>query len=566
MQLRPYQIEAIDATFEAWGRAQSLLGVAATGLGKTVLFASILARHPGRTMVIAHREELIFQAADKVKRVTGLEPDIEMAELRSPEWSLHGKPRCVISTVQTQVAGRNGGRMTRFDPAEFDLLVIDEAHHATASTYRQVIDHYRQNPNLRVLGVTATPDRADEEALGQIFDDVAFDYDLRYGIEDGWLVPVGQRVVHVESLDLSAVRTTAGDLNGADLARVLEMERPLHEIVGPTIELTADGRRTLVFTASVAQAERTCEIFNRHRGGCARWVCGKTPKDERRQMLADYSAGQFQYLVNVGVATEGFDEPGIASIVMARPTKSRALYCQMVGRGTRPLPGVVDDPDLFGTASGRRQAIANSQKRQVEIIDFVGNSGRHRLITTADILGGNYSDEVVDRARATAEKTGSAPDVMTSLDQAARELQEERERARRSRVVARASFKSSYVDPFDAFGLEPWRERGWDKSKQPSEKQLALLERQGIKSEGLTYTQVRQLVAEITSRFGSNRCSYKQARILAAHNLATDVTREEASRLIDEIAAREGWKSSAKSHRPSPTQGGHADGKQVTVY
>lgn len=557
MQLRPYQLEAVERTFTAWESAHAVLGVAATGMGKTILFASIIERHPGRVMVIAHREELIFQAADKIRKVTGLEADIEMADMRAAETSsLADKARVIVSTIQTQTAGRFGGRMHRFNPDEFSLLIIDEAHHATSTSYRRIIKHYRKNKSLRVLGVTATPDRSDEEALGQIFDEVAFEYDIRFGIEDGWLVPVTQTAVHAEGLDLTAVRTTAGDLNGADLARVMEYEKNLHEIAGPTIDLT-NGRKTLIFTASLAHAERLCEILNRHRDGSARWVSGKTPKKERRKLFADYAASEFQYLLNVGVTTEGFDEPGIEVIVMARPTKSRSLYSQMVGRGTRPLPGVVDDPDMFGSPAMRRDAIAASKKPKIEVIDFVGNAGKHKLITTADVLGGNYSNEVVQRAKQTVEKDGSG-NMMKALDEADEQIRQEREEAqrvetaRRAKLVADVSYKTSVVDPFDAFGLTPWREKGWDVGKQPSDKMIAMLERQGIDTEGLSFAEASQLIREVSKRWKTSKCSFKQAKLLASRGLPTDVSRKEATEMINAIAEKEGWQKRTKRTKQTP--------------
>jgi len=539
VKLRSYQQAAVDGIFEAWRTARSTLLVQPTGTGKTVTFAHVINRMPmGRALVLAHREELIFQAADKIEAVTGAKPDIEMAEMRA-DGAMFGKARVVVSSIQTQCAGRNGdARMKRFDPQEFSLLVVDEAHHATAPTYRRVLEHYGRNPDLKILGVTATPDRHDEEALGQVFDTVAYDYELLDAIHDGWLVPIHQRSVVVDGLDYSGVRTTAGDLNGADLARVMEYEETLHGIAAPTVELAA-GRKTLVFAASVAHAERLCEIFNRHSTGCARFVTGTTPKDERRAMLADYAAGKFQMLVNVGVATEGFDEPGIQVVVMARPTKSRALYAQMAGRGTRPLPGLVDGPDA---ADARRAAIAASAKPACEVIDFVGNSGRHKLITTADILGGNYSDEVVDRARAAAEEAdGAAVDMAELLADAEKDLAEERERARRAALRVKARYTSQVVDPFDILHIEPWRERGWDTGRQPSEKMLALLERNGIDTKGLTFTQAKQLVGEIIHRYEERKCSFKQARLLSRYGYPTDVPFAEASRLIDALA-KNNWK------------------------
>ena len=536
MKLRPYQTAAVEAVEDAWKTDPSTLMVLPTGTGKTVVFAHILDRIPqGRAMVVAHREELIWQAADKIEAVTGDKPDVEMADFKAAH-SFWGKSRFVISTVQTQNAGRNGGRMTGFDPHEFAVLVVDEAHHATAPSYRRIIDHYRQNPALRVLGCTATPDRHDEAALGQVFGSCAYDYEIVDAIGDGWLVPIRQRAVAVDGLDYSSVRTTAGDLNGADLARVMEYEETLHGIAYPTLDLAA-GRKTLVFAASVAHAERLCEIFNRHADGCSRFVTGTTPKEERRAMFTDYAADRFQILCNVGVATEGFDEPGIAVVVMARPTKSRALYAQMAGRGTRPLPGLVDGYE----ADARRGRIAGSIKPYLEVVDFVGNSGRHKLVTSADILGGNYADDVIERARAATESAAGAPvDMLDALALAEREIAAEKERTRRAALRVKASYTARQVDPFDVLHLEPWRERGWDKDRPLSPKMTALLEKQGIDVRGLSYTQASQLCAEIIRRFTERRCTFKQARLLSKFGYDPDVTFDQARRLIDAVAAN-GW-------------------------
>ena len=176
------------------------------------------------------------------------------------------------------------------------------------------------------------------------------------------------------------------------------------------------------------------------------------------------------------------------------------------------------------------------------IIDFVGNSGRHKLITTADILGGNYSDEVVARARAKAEEAdGAAVDMGEALVDAEKELAEERERARRAAIRAKARYSCQVVDPFEVFHVEPWRERGWDTGRQPSEKMLALLERNGIDTRALSFTQAKQLVGEIIHRYETKQCSFKQARLLARFGYPTDVPFAEASRLIDALA-KNGWK------------------------
>jgi superfamily II DNA or RNA helicase len=545
MILRPYQNDCASAVTTAWQDYVSALAVLPTGCGKTIIFAEVIRRSfPRRAMVLAHREELIWQARDKIQRVTGLNCEVEMGEFRAAMDGLFGGPSVVVSTIQTHCAGGDGGgRMGKFDPHQFGLLIIDEAHHATSPSYRRVIDYYRTNPNLRVMGVTATPDRTDEEALGQVFDTVAYDYEILDAVHDGWLTPIEQQIVVLEGLDFSHVRTTAGDLNGADLAAVMEFEQNLQGIAGPSLEIIG-RKRALVFTASVAHAERLCEIFNRHRSGMAGWVCGKTDRDERRKLLTDFANGAVQVVCNCGVLTEGFDDPGVEVVIMGRPTKSRSLYAQMVGRATRPLPGLVDGVD---TADARKRAVAASLKPSCLVVDFVGNSGQHKLVTSADILGGKVSEAAIERAVSEARKAGKPVRMTEALEDAEAETQRladerrQREAATRARLVARARFSSRAVDPFEVFDISPTHERGWDNGKQLSEKQKGLLLKQGINPEAVNFSQGRQLIAEMFRRWNQNLCSFKQASLLKKHGYDANVSREVASKIIDGLA-RNGWK------------------------
>ena len=539
MQLRQYQTDAVNSIEECWKQHSSTLAVLPTGTGKTVLCAEIIRRCPvGRVMVIAHREELIFQAVHKIHAVTGVQPTIEMAEMRAGTGFMEDG-RVVVSTVQTQVAGRNGGRMTNFLPEHFGLLIIDEAHHACADSYMRVLEHYKQNPNLRVLGVTATPDRADEAALGQVFESVAFDYELPDAIQDGWLAPIRQRVVHVEGLDFSHLHTQQGDLAQGELESLMLQEEPMHRVVTACLQLTGD-KRTLIFAVGVAQAERIAEIINRYKPDSAAFVCGKTDKAIRRDMFKSYAAGRFQFLVNVGVATEGFDEPGIQFIVMARPTKSRALYSQMAGRGTRPLPGLVDGPP---TAEERRAAIASSDKQYCEILDFVGNAGRHKLITTADILGGKYPDEVTERAARKAEEAdGESKDMRELLEESEREIADEQARTRRAAFRGRATnVRTEEVDPFGILDIVPELARGWTYNRTASDKQLALLDKMGVPIKEYTAAEASQIIGEVINRRSKNMCTFKQAKLLSRFGYRTDTTFAEAKTIIDALA-KNNWR------------------------
>ena len=543
MKLRPYQSAASDAIFTEWQTNDSTLVVMPTGGGKTVLFADVIRRvFPKRALVLAHREELIFQARDKIQRVTGLTADVEMGDYRA-EGGLFGAARVVVSTIQTQCSGGDGGgRMAKFDPQRFGVLIIDEAHHATSPSYRRVIDYYRTNPQLKVLGVTATPDRADEEALGQVFQSVAFDYEVLDAIHDGWLVPIEQQMVHVHGLDYSSIRTTAGDLNGGDLAAVLEAEKNLQQMAAASLEIIGQ-RRALVFTASVKAAEMTAEIFNRHQNDMAAWVCGKTDREERRTVLADFAAGKVQVVCNCGVLTEGFDDPGVEVVIMGRPTKSRSLYSQMVGRSTRPLPGIVDGPE---SAEERRAAIAASAKPSCLVVDFVGNAGKHKLVTSADILGGKVSEEAQELAIARARKAGGPVNMAQALAEAEADLkQREQERlaeaARRAQLVATAQFSTEEVDPFDEYDVHPVAARGRDSVRQLTAKQRSLLAKQGINPDKLSYNEGKQLIAEIFRRWDQKLCSFKQAKVLRKYGYNPDVSFAEASATIDALA-KSGWK------------------------
>jgi superfamily II DNA or RNA helicase len=551
INLRDYQARAVAKVFKEWEDVRSTLVVQPTGTGKTTVFTEIISRrHPDRALILAHREELIFQAKARVENQIGLECQIEMADMSASTHDIFRTP-VIAATVQTLISGNGDSRrMHRFSPYDFGLLVIDEGHHSTAGSYRKVIEHFSQNPDLKILGVTATPDRADEEALGQIFETVADVYEILDAIHDGWLVPIDQQMVNVEELDFSGIRTTAGDLNHSDLAKVMESEKNLHGVCGSTLQIIGK-RQTIVFTSSVKHAEMSCEIFNRHRGGMAKWISGKTPKEERRKTMKAFHSGELQLICNVGCITEGVDVPGAEVVVMARPTKSRSLYAQMAGRILRPLPGLVDatiDP------SGRRDAIKNSVKPSALIIDFAGNSGRHKLITSADILGGNVSEEAIELAVRKAREHGRPvrmDDELGEAEEEIRKAREEREKrqheleARKKDLVAKVKYRSTPIDPFRAFGIAPVKERGWDLGKALSPKQRALLIKVGINPDVLSYGAARQILNEQFRRWKNNLCTMKQGNILTKFGYDTqNMTKTEASALLDKLA-KNNWRRAA---------------------
>lgn len=561
--LREYQEDCTDAIYEAWDRGvNSVLGVLATGLGKTVIISEVIKRiQPARTIVLAHRDTLIYQARDTIREFTGLECEIEMADQKAND-SIFSQVPVIISTIQTQNAGFNGGRMKKFSPNSFGLLVGDEAHHFPAPSFKKVVDYYFQNYSMKMLGMTATPDRADNEALGQIFKETVYEYDIIDGIMDGWLVPIDQMMIPVQGLDYSHIETTAGDLNLGQLSEVMEDEDTVQRMIQPTLEVSSGlplhrldyspvsdwasvivkhgkPRRTLVFCASVIQAQRFAEIMNRVKPGMAAAVWDKVPKGERRSMFEEFKNGTLQVLVNVGICTEGFDCPEVEVVVMARATKSRSLYTQIIGRGTRPLRKLVDGIE---TADARKAAINASYKKGLLVCDFVGNSGRHKLITVADILGGRVTDRVLALAKKKALEKEDVFRVSDLLEDSEEIIKKRIERAkrdaegRRAKIVARSKFTTVKVDPFDAYDIQPARARGDTIGKKLSEKQQGLLRRAGINPDDYEYPQAKQLFIETMRRFKNRLAGPGTCVTLKKFGYeTTNMTKKEADRLMNEL-------------------------------
>lgn len=466
----------------------------------TVLFAHVAHEAPGRVLVMAHRDELIAQAAQKIERITGDRPAVEKGEDYSDETAAIGRAKVVVTSVQTMSRPR---RLARFDPGDYCRLITDEAHHATAPSYKRVYAHFGQNKALRHLGVTATPQRADEAALGQVYRSVACNYDIRWGVDNGWLCPVRQRVCVVDDLDFSKIKTIAGDFAKAELEEILAQESILHAMAAPTVEMAGD-RPTLFFTVGKKQAHLIAAVLNRYKGRSAEAVTEDTPQDARRDIVRRYKAGDLQFLVNCGVFTEGFDAPDTSLVVMGRPTKSIVVYTQCLGRVTRPPEGCVDG---IGTAEGRRAAILASGKIAT-VLDFVGNHQRHAqksTITAVDIFGGKWGQEVRQYAKRTLEEEGSAAGTDDALDRADAELAllaEEEER--RKRIVARAKYR---VEDFHAEGGVADREQREEAhaGEGATPKQIGLLVNLGIPRETARQWTKRQASAVIGKKLAERK-------------------------------------------------------------
>lgn len=488
--LRPYQQEAVAGIREQLQENRSTLLVIPTGTGKTRVFTDIAHSWPGRVLVLAHRDELIQQASERLAKETGELVGIEQAENRA------GLERIVVGSIQTM---SQPDRLSSWKKDTFGLVICDEAHHGPSPSYRRVFDHFSDS---KLLGVTATSDRSDEKAMGQVFESVAFVYEIDDAINDGWLVPIRVREIFLGELDLSACRTTAGDLNQGDLDAAM-VESAIAHMVKSTIAESGD-LKTLFFTTSVENATRSAELFNELKAGSARSVNGKTPMDVRRQTLAGFERGDFQYLTNCGIATEGYDCPPVACIAQGRPTKSRSLHAQIVGRGLRPFPGKTD----------------------LLLLEFTGNSGRHNLASAVDILGGKYDeDEVAEAKKKIRENPGMrAGDALVEA-RAEAEAAKRNEAARKLLIAARANYTKREYNPFDVMHMKRDKHDAWGDrfgGAVPSDAQLAYLASRKVDiPAGFTKAQASKLIGNLKQREAIGLANYNQTKVLETYGIAT---------------------------------------------
>lgn len=332
MKLRTYQVDTLDNICKAEERGiRRQLAVLATGLGKTVIFCSIGKVRPKSypMLIIAHREELLDQAADKIRQIN---PELTVSKEQAKEYgSLESD--VVVASVQTLGTARGRARLEKYPKDHFKVVVVDEAHHAAANTYKNILEYF--TPDL-LLGVTATPQRTDKVGLSSAFDEVVAYYPIDYGIDNKFLSPLrGHRVK--TNADISDVSVSNGDYGVAELAAAIDTN-DRNNLVATSYLKFLKNQPTIVFAVNVEHAHNLVGVFNQFGINTAA-IDAKTKREDRADIYTRFRAGDIKVLINVGVLTEGFDEPSVSGIILARPTKSPLTYTQMIGRGTRLYEG-----------------------------------------------------------------------------------------------------------------------------------------------------------------------------------------------------------------------------------
>ena len=520
-ELRPYQQQARDRIHAEWdaGHTRTLL-VLPTGTGKTIVFASVAAdqvRAGDRVLILAHRGELLEQAADKLQRSTGLVSAVEKAE----STCLDSWFRVVVGSVQTL---QRTARLERFPHDYFGTIIIDEAHHAITDGYRRILDYFG---SAKVLGVTATPDRGDMRNLGEVFDSLAFEYKLTDAIKEGYLCRIMAQTVPLK-LDISSVTMSGGDYAVGDLGTALD---PYLEQIAAEMAVRCKDRKTVVFLPLIKTSQKFRDLLNSH-GFRAAEVNGQS--DDRRQVLADFDAGKYNVLCNSMLLTEGWDCPSVDCVVVLRPTKVRSLYSQMVGRGTRLSPGKTD----------------------LLLLDFLWMTDKHELCRPADLV---CEDRTVARQMTEhLAETGCPEDIEEAAAQASEDVVAQREEALAKQLEEQRRKKAKLVDPLqyemsiqaeDLAGYVP--AFGWE-AGPPSEQQTAALEKLGILPDAVESAgKAALLLDRLNKRRDEGLTTPKQIRCLEKYGFQHVGTWsfEAARHMIDRIAAQ-GWRGVPKGVNP----------------
>ncbi len=484
MKLRPYQQAARDAIHSEWAKGvKRTLLVLPTGTGKTIVFSKVIedqVRNGSRVLVLAHRGELLDQAADKLSKSTGLGCAVEKAE----ESSLKSWYRVTVGSVQSLMREK---RLAQFDHDHFGTIIVDEAHHAISDSYQRVLNYFE---GANVLGVTATPDRGDMRNLGTYFESLSYEYTLPKAIREGYLSPIKALTIPLK-LDLSGVGQQAGDFKASDLGSALDPY--LYQIADEMVKHCMD-RKTVVFLPLIATSQKFTQIL-KDKGFSAAEVNGESK--DRAEVLADFDAGKYNVLCNSMLLTEGWDCPSVDCIVVLRPTKIRSLYSQMVGRGTRLFPG----------------------KEHLLLLDFLWHTERHELCHPAHLIAENK--EIADKMTENIEQAGMPVDIEEAEQQAESDVVAEREAALAAQLAEMRKRKKKLVDPLqfemsiqaeDLSGFTPVF--GWEMAPA-SEKQKETLEKLGILPDQIDNAgKAAMLLNRLSARRTEGLTTPKQIRFL----------------------------------------------------
>lgn len=508
MELRPYQKEAVDAIITQWNNGfQRTLLVLPTGTGKTVVFSKVVeqeVKDGSNALILAHRGELLEQASDKLRLTSGLDSALEKAESTSIGSGL----QVTVASIQTISQEK---RLTKFPKDYFKTIIVDEAHHSMSESYQRVLQYF---DTANVLGVTATPDRADQKNLGKFFNSKAYEYSMHQAVKDGYLCPVKAQMIPLE-LDINNVGLSNGDYAVGEIGSALD---PYLNQIALEMLSYCKGRKTVVFLPLVKTSQKFCDLLNVH-GLKAVEVNGNSV--DREEILRDFENGEYDVLCNSMLLTEGWDCPSVDTIVVLRPTKVRSLYQQMVGRGMRLFPG----------------------KKELLLLDFLWMTERHDLCRPSALI--SKDENIAKHIDKMVMDNGNGIDLMEAAETAEKNVIEEREAALARELAAMKKRKRQFVDPLeyalsisaeDLANYEPTF--AWEMGPV-TEKQKAYLERCGILPDTVTCSgHACMIINKLRTRQDEHLATPKQIRLLEKYGFYHVGTWDfdSASKMITRIA------------------------------
>lgn len=511
MKLRPYQQEAVDQAMKQWesGKQRVLLNLA-TGAGKTVIFSAIIKQlleenRDNRILVLAHRSELLEQARDKIEAITHEKTALEKAA----SWSLLNPHSVTIGSVQTF---NSGVRLYYFDQNYFDYIILDECHHLSDGALN-VLNYF---PEAKILGVTATPERSDMRNISDYFEIEAFRYSMADATKDGYLCPIRVKNIPLK-IDIQNVSITKGDFATGEIAHAVE---PYLDAIADKIVAVCRNRKTVIFLPVIKTSQKMTEILS-ERGFRVAEVHG-TSKD-RKQILEDFALGKYDILCNSLLLTEGWDCPSVNTIICLRPTKSKGIYRQIVGRGTRLYPG----------------------KTETLLLDFFWLTQQHDICRPSCLVA---SDEYEAMKMDQIIMKNHEMDLLVAQELAKAEIFSEEKKS----ILGRLDKKTKYISPGELAVLlncpdiatyEPMY--GWEK-EEPSESQLETLygkniDIQLVHSKGLATL----IIGILFDRQSKNLCTPKQIRMLQRYKIKhLELWSFDMARNALSILSSNGWKPS----------------------
>lgn len=474
-----------------------------------------------RVLFMAHRGELLNQAADKIKAATGMESALEKAESSC----LGSFFPVTVGSVQTL---SRPNRLERIPADYFQTIIVDEAHHIMSDSYQAVMERF---PEAKVMGITATPDRSDMKNLGQFFDSLAYEYSMKRAIDEGYLCKIKVQMIPLK-LDISRVGLSNGDYSAGEIGHALE---PYLREIASVIATNYADRKTVVFLPLIEISQKFCRMLN-EMGLPAAEVNGGSA--DRAGILRDFESGRYSVLCNAMLLTEGWDCPAVDCVVVLRPTKVRSLYQQMVGRGTRLYPG----------------------KEDLLVLDFLWLTERHALCRPSSLIA--KDEKTAAKIDGMVQDNPDGVDILDAEEEVERNALEEREQALARQLAEMRHKKLRLVDPMqyamsiaaeDLMGYEP--AFPWE-MEPPTKKQLEFLEKRGIRPETVeNMGKAHLLIDRLILRQKEGLSTPKQIRCLERYGFRQvgTWTFEQASAAISRLAANQ-WRvpygMNAAAYRP----------------